>query len=137
MTPATQCEIASIASKLDIVYEVLSEDTVRLKHRYPTSPKTIQNIQSPPNLSFPVFLICRENVPPLKNTYSKLLVLKEHRCSIIENSKELIDVLNEIQNNATSVDNDTYLFSSDGTHIFYVSHHDEILIWERSAQQGA
>ena len=99
-----------------------SHDGLEQNNSLPSKKIEAENV--PRNLAFPIFLIGRENTPPLKNTDSPLQILKDNRCCQIEAPQELMNVFNEILNNAWSVDNDAYLFTMDGNHLLYVSHHD-------------
>jgi hypothetical protein len=128
MTPLPDADIRASCTAAGVILEQFEEGTVRITLNRPCEWQS-KGIASADirGESGPFVLIGRESSPTLRHvrhrqSKTRFPVLVSHRAALIEDADELSQTLDTLAQVGWCVDNDAYVFPSDGRWIVYVGH---------------
>ncbi|QNN21184.1 hypothetical protein HED60_02485 [Planctomycetales bacterium ZRK34] len=126
-------QLKRYASKAGLQFERMSEGTVRFTLTGSAPWLDITPAWFKGRVTGPVYLVGRENAPPLldglsKRYHRRFPLLVNHRAVTIETDVELIAVVRALLAIGWCVVNDAYIFPAAGGWLAYVGHHDELTV---------
>jgi hypothetical protein len=138
MNAVRRPQLSRLASKAGLRFERWPEGTVRFTLAGSAAPVEINPGWFRDNVSGLVFLVGREKSPTLadarrnaagKRARSRFPLLTENRVVSLNGGAEVSAVTKAILASGWCVDNDAYLFPSEGGWLAYVGHHDELVVY--------
>jgi hypothetical protein len=130
--------LSRLASKAGLQIERWPEGTVRFTLAGSAPPIDVKPGWFRDQVSGLVYLVGREKSPTLaharrnaagKRARSRFPLLTEHRVVSLASGAEVSAVAKAMLASGWCVDNDAYLFPSEGGWLAYVGHHDELVVY--------
>jgi hypothetical protein len=131
---AVSPQLSRLASKAGLQLERWREGTVRFTLARSAPPANITPDWFRNHVTGPVYLVGRENAPPLANVSAKRVrarfpLLAKHRVVSIDDGSEASAVATALHSTAWCTDNDAYLFPAEGGWLAYAGHHDDLVVY--------
>jgi hypothetical protein len=142
MTPVADSDIPALCAAAQVILEQLDGGTVRISLSPPFEWFDVASA-SLLDEAGPFVLIGRERRATLGNARGrkrmqakrKFPVLASHRVALIEEAKELSKAVETLARVGVCVENDAYVFPTDGRWIVYVGHDDGIVQYVPRSQR--
>ena len=142
MTPLAESDIPALCGAAQVILEQFDGGTVRISLSAPFEWFDVASAALLDEVG-PFVLIGRESSPTLRNARGRkgeqakrqFRVLASHRVALISEAKEMSQAVETLARVGVCVDNDAYVFPTDGRWIVYVGHDDGIVKYVPRSQR--